>query len=296
MSQQDALYFRHEAEGLVQGLPHLLAEAHHLVASLMLGEHGRRRAGMGESFWQYRHALPGDNLAAIDWRRSGQSDHLYIREREWEAAHTVAIWCDTSLSMAYQGYKVPVSKYERASLIAMALSLVLSQGGERISLPGTLAGQARTGARHLDRIARVLTSDFPSEQDYGQVPPFSTIRAAQSVFLSDFMGDEEVLFTSLKAAANSAGVGSLVHILDPTEESFPFDGRIVFESMGGAIDFETQRAKALREEYRERLAERIDKLESFARDTGWHYVKHHTDQPPQTLLRWLYYVIGEREW
>ena len=46
-----------------------------------------RRAG--ESFWQYRRFVSGEPSQNVDWRRSARDDHLYVREQEWEAAHTV---------------------------------------------------------------------------------------------------------------------------------------------------------------------------------------------------------------
>ena len=49
----------------------------------------RRRAGAGESFWQYRRFNSGEPSQNVDWRRSARDDHLYVREQEWEAAHTV---------------------------------------------------------------------------------------------------------------------------------------------------------------------------------------------------------------
>ena len=43
------------------------------------GLHGRRRAGPGESFWQFRPFVTGEAAARIDWRRSARDDRLYVR-------------------------------------------------------------------------------------------------------------------------------------------------------------------------------------------------------------------------
>jgi uncharacterized protein (DUF58 family) len=77
---------RARAEALGQSLPPLLAEAELLAATVVLGDHGRRRAGMGDEFWQYRPAHAGDSARMIDWRRSARSDSHFVREREWQAA------------------------------------------------------------------------------------------------------------------------------------------------------------------------------------------------------------------
>lgn len=269
-----------------------MVEASRLAASVAMGDHGRRRAGVGEDFWQYRQALPGDDLATVDWRRSGRSDTAYVREREWESAHTVAIWSDMALSMDYSGKRGVSSKGERANLLAMALSVLLSKAGERVAFPATAAAIPRSGERQLQRIAHALTPADSERPEYGSVPDFGDVKAARSVFLSDFMGPEEKIFPPLKAIAERAGTGCLVHILDDTEEAFPFDGRVIFESMGGGLSFETQRAKGLRDEYREQLAKRCDALEEFARQAGWQYLRHHTSQSPRAALLWLHMVVG----
>ncbi len=94
-------WLRRDAERISGTLPPLLVEADRLAAGLVTGVHGRRRAGMGETFWQYRAAHPGDPFSLIDWRRSARSDRLYVREMEWEAAENVLVWCDRSLSMDF---------------------------------------------------------------------------------------------------------------------------------------------------------------------------------------------------
>ncbi len=269
-----------------------MVEASRLAANVAMGDHGRRRAGVGEDFWQYRQALPGDDLATVDWRRSGRSDTAYVREREWEAAHTVAIWSDSAKSMDYSGKRGVPSKGERANLLAMALSILLSKTGERIAFPATIAATPRSGEHQLQRVAQAISSIGEKRPEYGVVPEFGDIKAARSVFLSDFLGAGDQIFTPMKGIAERAGSGCLVQILDDTEETFPFDGRVVFESMGGALSFETHRAKSLREEYREQLAERCAALEDFARQVGWQYLKHHTSESPRAALLWLYMAIG----
>lgn len=285
---------RRDSEGLAAAFPALMVEASRLAASVAMGEHGRRRAGVGEDFWQFRQALPGDDLASVDWRRSGRSDTAYVREREWESAHTVAIWADSAQSMDYRGKRGVSSKGERASLLAMALSILLSNSGERISFPATAAATSRSGERQLQRVERALITREEPRSEYGTVPGYGDLKAARSVYFSDFLGSDDQIFPPLTAVAERAGRGCLVHILDDTEEAFPFDGRVIFESMGGGLSFETHRAKGLREEYRAQLAERCDALEEFARQSGWQYLKHHTSQSPHAALLWLYMAIGGR--
>ena len=81
-------------------VPDLLVEARRIVNTVIAGWHGRRKRGIGENFWQFRPYVEGDS-SRIDWRRSARDDHTYVRDREWEAAHTVWLWADPSPSMLY---------------------------------------------------------------------------------------------------------------------------------------------------------------------------------------------------
>ena len=78
-----------EGRTLAAAMPRLILEARQVAATVLHGLHGRRRAGPGENFWQYRRFVSGEPASRVDWRRSARDDHLYVREQEWEAAHTV---------------------------------------------------------------------------------------------------------------------------------------------------------------------------------------------------------------
>ncbi len=285
-------WLRRDAERISGTLPPLLAEAERLAASIAAGVHGRRRSGPGESFWQYRQAMPGDPLTAIDWRRSARSDHVFIREMEWEAAQTVWIWRDDALAMDYQSDAAPRSKVERASLLALALSVLLVRGGERIAVIGTDAARPGAGETQLRRIGAALAKSRADRPDFGAPPEAAFARGGKAVFLSDFLGPVESVEPALLRAAESGVSGALVQILDPSEEAFPFDGRMIFESMGGATRFETHRARGLADAYRQRLAERRDLLDRIVRRTGWRMTVHHTDVSPRKGLLWLMGAIG----
>ncbi|QDL90817.1 DUF58 domain-containing protein [Paroceanicella profunda] len=287
-----AEWLRRDAERISGALPPLMAEAERLAHTVVAGVHGRRRAGPGESFWQYRHAVPGDSAAAIDWRHSARSDSYYIREMEWESAQSVQIWADDAQAMDYRSDAAPRSKADRAALLALALSVLLVRGGERVGLMGSAQSRPRPGENQLTRIAMELSLGREQRPDYGAPPADPLTRGGRAVFLSDFMGPSADLFDAIARAAESGVSGALVQILDPAEESFPFDGRVIFRSMAGVVDFETQRARALREAYVSRLAERREMLAERALRSGWQFLQHRTSESPRKALLWLYMAIG----
>ena len=277
------------AETLGQTLPPLMAEAELLAATVMMGEHGRRRAGQGDEFWQYRPVNAGDSARSIDWRRSARSDAYFVREREWQAAQSVSLWVDPSKSMGFSGDKARAPKSDRAHLIALALAVLLLRAGERVGLLGE-ATPPRPGRAQLVKLAATLAS-AEAATDYGTPTATGMVSHGRAVFLSDFFGDIAPVEAALAAAADRGVRGALIQILDPAEEEFPFNGRTIFESMGGGMRHETQQAGDLRMRYLARLAERKDRLASLGRATGWHVTTHHTGQPAQSALLWAYAAL-----
>src|SRR5713101_5176597 len=125
-----------QGRSLAASMPRLILEARRIAATVIHGLHGRRRAGPGENFWQYRRFVSGEPASRVDWRRSARDDHLYVREQEWEAAHTVWLWPDRSASMTFTSRQAHDSKLERALIVSFALAELLVTGGERIGIPG----------------------------------------------------------------------------------------------------------------------------------------------------------------
>lgn len=284
---------RSRAETLGRSLPPLLAEAEHLAATVMLGEHGRRRAGLGDEFWQYRPAHQGDPARLIDWRRSARSDAHFVREREWQAAQSVTLWVDPARSMTFTGDGARASKADRARLLALALAVLLLKGGERVGLAGD-GTPPRAGRSQILRLAERLLVDNETA-DYAAPDARGIASHGRAVFLSDFLGDIKGVESALARASDRGARGVLMQVLDPAEEEFPFDGRTIFESMGGTLRHETLRAGDLRGRYLARLAERKDRLAELARAVGWHYQCHHTGQGALPALVWLFRAMeGDR--
>src|SRR5277367_3505645 len=151
---------------LAASMPRLILEARRVAATVFHGLHGRRRAGPGENFWQYRRFTSGEPAARVDWRRSARDDHLYVREQEWEAAHTVWIWPDRSPSMNFASPLVRDTKLYRTLVITLALAEVLVEGGERVGIPGLTRP---TGSRNvIDRMAQAIVHD---RQERPSLPP-----------------------------------------------------------------------------------------------------------------------------
>ncbi len=282
------LALRERSETEASRLPPLLARAEHLAGTVLLGDHGRRRSGLGDDFWQYRPAQLGDSRRMIDHRRSARGDQQFVREREWQIAQSVMCRVDQGASMRFASDNDLTPKIERARVLALATAILLVRGGERVGLTGTSL-PPRRGNAQIVRLAQFWTEDDGA--DYAPPEHKAMIPHARAVFISDFLGDMSEVELALTKAADRGVRGVLLQVLDPSEEAFPFQGRTIFESVGGSLQHETLKAGDLRDRYLERLADRKTELRRLCRATGWHLGLHHTNQSAQSALLWLYRAL-----
>jgi uncharacterized protein (DUF58 family) len=285
------LALRSDAENLAAPLPSLLAEAEHLATTVLLGDHGRRRAGTGDTFWQYRPAQPHDAARSIDWRRSARSDANFVQDKEWQIAQSVVLWVDQAASMQFRSDDNLPSKVQRARTLGLATAILLIRGGERVGLTG-LRLPPRRGEAQLMQMAQLLSQE--DDVDYGAPEAQGMLPHSRALFIGDFLGDLQPVEDALLRAADRGVGGALLQILDPQEEAFPFDGRTVFESMTGSVRHETLKASDLKSRYLERLAARKDRLAHLARTTGWQFTTHHTGESATNALLWLYGALEKQ--
>ncbi len=267
-----------EAHRLAARMPALLVESQRIAHTVAHGTHGRRRAGPGETFWQFRHYDQNDPATGIDWRRSAGSDNLFVREREWEAAHTVWFWVDLSPSMRFRSELAKVSKESRALVLALALAELLARGGERVGLMG---GQPFTGRAAVRRVAEILMGDTSETS----LPPNAKLSRFSECFLfGDFLDPVAEMAERFEEIAAQGVRGHLIEVLDPAEETLPYTGRTEFAASEGRDRMIAGRAETLRAGYQERLKRHRTDLAEVTRRLGWSFLVHHTDRPAEEAV------------
>lgn len=284
----------HDAHAVADRLPDLLLEADRIAQTVAHGVHGRRRAGPGETFWQFRTYEAQDSAQLIDWRRSASSDHLYVREREWEAAHTMWLWPDLSQSMAFRSHLANVTKRDRALVLMLATAELLVRSGERVGLLGVTP--PITSRRATTRLAEAVVAHAATPQLQAGRPPEDRIgRFSGVVLFSDFLDPIPSLRESIERLAATGATGHLIQVLDPAEETLPYEGRTEFLSTEDGESWIADRAESLRARYQARLKAHREELQALAVRFGWSLLVHHTDRPPTEPLLTLIMRLEGRD-
>lgn len=277
-----------EARSLAAKIPRLILEARRIAATVIHGLHGRRRSGTGENFWQFRRFVSGEPARLVDWRRSARDDHLYVREQEWEAAHTVWIWPDRSPSMAFASHLVDDSKLDRALVIAFALAEILVEGGERVGIPGLMRPTASRNV--IDKMAQCMAHDTGERPS---LPPgFAPSPLAEVVLLSDLWSPLAEVQRTIGQLSAGGAQGHVVQIVDPAEETFPYSGRVEFVEPEGAGAITAGRAETWKTDYEARVARHRAEIRAETDRLGWTFVIHRTDRPGSELLLFLHSRMG----
>jgi uncharacterized protein (DUF58 family) len=286
-SPATALTFTDRAEQASRALPPLLVEAERIAATVILGDHGRKRAGPGESFWQYRPYSFGDSTQRIDWHKSARSDRIYIRENEWEAANTLWLWSSPHASMDFRSHLAKVSKRDRAQLITLAAGALAVRAHERVGAIGSPHAPDHSRGS-LVRIANwLLSHEGPALPAFERMPRFSS-----ALLVSDFFDTLDQIAKAVTPLASAGIHGHLVQVVDPAEETLPYAGRVEFQEVAGPVKYLSSKTETLREAYAAKLAAHRDGLRDLTRRIGWTFTIHRTDEAPTRLLMMLHALIS----
>jgi len=278
-----------QAATLAARLPDLVVAARRVAQSVMHGVHGRRRAGPGETFWQFRPFVSGEPAARVDWRRSARENRAFVREREWEAAHTLWLWFDRSPSMDFRSNLAPISKRDRAAVLTLALADLAVRGGERVGLLGLSKPIAARDI--IDRFAEILAAS--SGAGAPLPPPQPVAQNSKIVLIGDFLSPPEDVARSFAALGAGGAEGHVMMVADPIEETFPFTGHTEFWDMAGVSRLRAPRAEQLREAYLARLVAHREAVRAACVARSWDLALHRTDQSAASALLNLHGRLAE---
>lgn len=273
---------------LAARVPRLILEARRVASTVIHGLHGRRRAGPGENFWQYRRFINGEPSNNVDWRRSARDDNLYVREREWEASHTIWLWADRSTSMEFTSALSEWSKLDRALVVSFALAEVLVQGGERVGIPDIM--RPTSNRNIIEKMAQTIVHD--TGERLSLPPNFSPAPFSEVLLMSDFWGPVADFRRIVGQLAANGARGHVVQVVDPAEEAFPYAGRVEFIESEGLGSITAGRAETWRNDYQRLVENHRSALRAECEQVGWSFTVHRTDRGPTELLFALHARMG----
>jgi hypothetical protein len=266
-------------EALETTLPAIMMDARRAASSIMMGEHGAKRAGMGDMFWQHREWTSGESLRQIDWRRSARSDKIFVRERERQAPALLQIWCDGRAGMAWASQAHRTTKAQRGLVIGLGVAIAARNGGERVCALGLGTSMSQElGFAHVLLQAGLA---FPSQVHAGHV-----------LIISDGLEPHDVWAQRARQIASARARLICVLVADPAEAAFPFQGRVSFSSGQSGEHVIVARAEAARNAYIEAYYDHLASTEHEIVSSGGEVFRHVTSDPATPILRSIAMALG----
>jgi uncharacterized protein (DUF58 family) len=260
-------------EALDAALPAIMMDARRAAASIVMGEHGKRRAGAGDAFWQHREWSNGESIRQIDWRRSARSDRLFVRERERQVPALLQVWCDGRAGMNWTSETAIATKAQRGLVMGLALAIAVRAGGERVCALGlgTPLSNELAFAGHLIQAGQ-------------QVP--NRYQAGQVLMISDGLEAPEIWALRAKQVAAARAQLIVVLIADKAEQDFPFEGRVSFTGAGDDAPIVVGRAQSAQADYISAYRLYLAGVEHAILSASGQVYRHVTSEPAvPTLLK-----------
>ncbi|HEX2690577.1 MAG TPA: DUF58 domain-containing protein [Kofleriaceae bacterium] len=274
-------------------------QARVIVEGALSGLHRAAVHGASVEFAEHKEYSPGDELRHVDWKAYAKLDRYYVKQFEQESQLTVYLVLDASTSMSFSGGGIAKLAYGGMALAALAYLVIQQQDkvgllacGDK-KLPTLVPPRARTN--HLHDLMSVLESILARGGTGDESPAAALIRIAELtrrrraliVLASDlFDADDHTLQLLMQLRAQRHDV-SVLHILDPHERHFPYDGLTQFESLETSHKLLVNPA-AIRRDYLDRMEAFLARTRGTLTAAGVDYHLAETNQPlEQTLLELL---------
>jgi uncharacterized protein (DUF58 family) len=270
-------------------------QARVIVEGALSGMHRASVHGSSVEFAEHKEYSPGDELRHVDWKAYAKLDRYYVKQFEQESQLTVYLVLDASASMAFAGGGL--AKLHYAGLVLAALAYLVIQQQDKVGL--VACGDAtletivppRARTTHLHDLMSVLESiiarggagDESPAEALSRIAELTRRRRALIVLASDlFDADDRTLtmLTQLRAQRHDV---SVVHLIDPHERSFPYDGLTQFEALESAGKMLVNPA-AIRHDYLERMEAFLTRTRGVLTSAGVDYHLAETSQPVEKTL------------
>ena len=274
-------------------------QARAIVEGALSGQHRSPARGVSVEFAEHRQYAPGDDLRHVDWKVFGRRDRFYVRQYEMESDLVCHLLVDTTESMSYRSQQSVVSKLDYARWLAAATGFVVTQQQDLISLstidqaikmrvpPGGRMAHWHNVVQELKKLEVApptgVVAATPFETSLGQFTEV-TKRRSVVVVVSDCLRPLEEIIAGLRALRSRKHDVLLLHLLDPAELEFPFEGPVLFQGLEAGGE-QLVEARSLQMAYQAEAKTFCDALKIGCRDLNVDYSRVLTNEPVDLALR-----------
>ncbi len=265
----------------------LVLRSRRLVEGAINGMHRSPFHGFNIEFASYREYTPGDDLRRLDWRVFARSDRHYIKQYEEESNVRVTFLVDASASMKYRGKATELSKFDYASTLVVALSMLLTRQQDPVGLvlfdeaattvlpPSATESQIAVIADLLERCEPARKTELGDllHSVTGQLR-----RRSLLVIVSDLLTDLDSVYDGLNRLRFHGHEVLVMHVLDRDELEIPFDGPTIFRDIEGEEEVFAE-PQGFRRAYRQAMAEFVEGVRKECGNRGYDHVRFLTDEP-----------------
>lgn len=264
-----------------------------VVEGFMAGWHRSPYHGFSVEFAQHREYTMGDDPRHLDWKIYAKANRYYIKQYEVETNFVAHILHDASESMLYGSSKAPFNKLEYANFITAALSYLVVSQTDSVSLGIFNEGlqsfiEPKQSRAHIHRICHELEATKPAKKtDVGDIMHNFADRIKRRgivILISDLLDTPERIMDGLNHLRFARHEVLVMHVMDPFELDFPFDGNIKFEGLEGYDPILCQ-PRMLRKSYLEALNKHILAVKTACERNKVDYALINTAQPLEIALQ-----------
>ena len=235
--------------------------ARQVVEGFVSGLHKSPYKGSSVEFAEHREYVPGDDIRHIDWKLWARGDRFYVKQYEEETNLRCQVLLDMSESMRFG--TTPLNKFEYAATAAAALGFLALKQRDAVGLrlfDTTLRETIPISSNWhaLQHILTVVDEAKPERKTDFSVPLRDVSEAAgrrsMVILLSDLFAPLETIEQGLNLLRYKRHEVLLLHVLDASEISFPFEDNTKFLGMEEMPDLVAE-PRSLRDGYLEVLNE-----------------------------------------
>ena len=266
-----------------------------IVEGALTGLHRARVHGSSVEFSEHKEYSPGDELRHIDWRAYAKVDRYYVKQYEQESQLTVYLVLDASASMKFAGGGLAKLEYAGLALAALAYLVIQQQDKVGLLACGDRAIETlvppRARGSHLHDLLAVMDQLMTKGAVGDETPAAALERIAELarrrrcliVLASDLFDTTEETLQALATLRAQKHDVSVLHVLDPHELAFPYEGLTEFRALETTNRMLVNPA-AIRRDYLARMDQFLAKCRGTLTAAGVDYHLTATDRALERTL------------